>query len=489
MFHKCFALSLLATLAVQDAAHACSERIPNAPNTARLLQLAPTRWKLYVSGYRTRAASFGKNCAFGIGLKANSSITGFEYISVSADKNASTINQFLWLPNSNVANGFRSQKTTHNWTGFHGTIAFPLPGGTAHTFAIYFSAKANTSFKQLASELTGAIIATDDADRLGRPLRAKHAFFNTLTATTPDPQHRNAKLLYNAQHTTAAARPSANSSDRIFATTPTSHSAPQRAFTGWKGAVQDQDARTVELVTCQLFALTRSRLPDLSRKVSEVTYRLFGTGQGAKAFLWTLTVSNPIVVATEVTPAISLAKPRSWPSDASTVHVQDGDKSRLSASHREFWSYRQSSSSVLAWRPKGTVIRLGALSQHPTIQAVIRSRAYGVQEVLRGPEALYPDSVRGDQLGFEVSAGGYADGTVALVMLSGGYLPGPIPSPFGLFLIQPAALQLTLVVSKQRAATPHFAIPAKLKLAAQAAVLDFTKLSVELSDATRIETQ
>ena len=49
---------------------------------------------------------------------------------------------------------------------------------------------------------------------------------------------------------------------------------------------------------------------------------------------------------------------------------------------------------------------------------------------------------------------GYADGDLALVMWSGGYLPRAIPSPFGSFLIQPALLQMTLVVSKERAVTP-----------------------------------
>ena len=488
MFYKCLALSTLASLAATDVAQACSERIPNAPNSARLLQLAPTRWKLYVAGYRTRAASFGKNCAFGVGLKTGSSITNFEYITVSADNNSSTINQFVWQANTTVANGFRSQNSSRTWTGFHGTIVFPLPAGTAHTFAIYFSSKANTSFAQLAAELNGAIIATDDADRLGRPLRAKHAYFNTLKQVLKDQQHRNAKVLYNAQHTTSATRVTTNATDTVFGTQPLGHSKPQSSFSGWRAAIQDQDARTSELITCKYFSLTSSRLPDLTKRLTEVTYRLFGLGTGPRAFAWTLTIDTPLIVTGELAPALTLARPRSWPADAATIHVQDGDQTRLDSTKRDWWLHQQLNGRITRWRPKGSVVRLAALSQRPTVQAVIRSKAYGVSEVLRGPEALYPNVVRGDLVGFEVSASGYADGDLALVMWSGDYLPRAIPSPFGSFLIQPAVLQMTLVVSKERAATPFFAPPAQLRLATQAALIDVSKLGVELSDATRIET-
>lgn len=286
------------------------------------------------------------------------------------------------------------------------------------------------------------------------------------------------KVFFNDTHMNRVERDTAGV-DRIY------QMVDPRFHRGWgKGAgfsivLQDVDQSTSELVKVSYVKASASApdQPDTSKTgtLAEGTFKLFGSGTGSAAVLWTLTLGNrvdlPAVHGMSIELPSAKLNGQNQVTDGLFLHNQSPSSLQLPATATpKHWMWVLSGGKAVSWdsQPGGTW-RFGSLYEAPVAQVYIRSKAYGKGlEALRGPESLFPSFARGDLIAWDLEAkalavtGGRKPG-LAMVML-GAQALNPVPkTPWGDLFINPASvLTLSLVLDKTgKASVPGLAIPKK----------------------------
>ena len=481
------AAAALATLG--GTALACNARKSGASDVVRVLRLSATRWRVCVPEYvTTRVANGIGFCAAGISVPAAGAITGVTSLSMFATANGSTMARYRWARDAAIARSFQGVQPG-NWTGFFGRASGPIAAGTANMLCFGVSTASSATFADVERALKASTIGTDESNAT-RGLRGTVRALFTPKAVLAEDWAFNAKVLHNARHTTASARITRGTRNFVYSMQPRAFRLGQGAATGWSTVLQDQNIATSEVVEMG-FVQYAGTGPDLSANgtLTNVKFTLFGVGSGVGAFRYTLTTAQKVPVGAQSGIRIILPAPRAWPGDSVGVHIQSGSATKVAPAKRQQWTFGRSSTTPVAWLERGSTLRTGGLYDRSTTQIFVESNAYGANERLFGPEAIYPIASRGDKLGFQVRDQRFA-GDFAMIMVSPGYRATPAATPFGLALIQNlvtfGVVQLNAAGS---GATPAVPVPAGLRLAVQTAVLDFSTLAIEFGDAARVEVQ
>lgn len=302
------------------------------------------------------------------------------------------------------------------------------------------------------------------------------------------------KLLYNTAHTDATTRASA-AVDTIYFMQPELFHRGYGNVTGYRVLLQDQDYRTAESVQFGMVKYGQNGLPDVSATglVNNATGSLMfpqpATGV-ISAAIWTITLSQP--VAAPDTFGLRLVLPAA-PSatDGVSVHTQRDTTLKLTASFRKQWTYYLNGTTPVAYYGAGTTIRYGAMYTEPVTQMFVNSTLYGPAEDLFGPEAMHPDTTKGDKVAWEFTGTAFAN-QVAVLLLDGSLRATPISTNLGsLFLQAPVGIiQLPFVLDATgRARTTPLAPPAKLVLRSQAVFVNLTTGAARASDTAGIVAQ
>ncbi|MFQ5507152.1 MAG: hypothetical protein ACE5F1_20470, partial [Planctomycetota bacterium] len=300
-----------------------------------------------------------------------------------------------------------------------------------------------------------------------------------LTSLAQAQLSANEKTLYNLQHTSSASRATQAAADTLFYVQSSTFRLGHGGSTGVRVTIQDENQATAEQISYGLVSVT-SGVPDnpTTGTIIKATITLFGSGTGVGAFSFSLPFFKNVASPSPAAIMIDLPAPKSWPTDATTVHIQTGTSLKLPvAITPPVLSYKLAAGSVVKFDVSGTTINAGGLYNEPTTGVFISSKAYGVVENLFGLESLFPDSTRGDGFGFYVNGQVFAN-QFALIMLSPTKLAAPIQTQFGPILIDPQGvvfLPLLLPVDKWgHGQTGTVPVPAlKLTLWAQTGMINF----------------
>ncbi len=302
----------------------------------------------------------------------------------------------------------------------------------------------------------------------------------------------NEKIFHNAAHTSATTRVSANAVDTIYFMQPGAFHTGYGMVSGWRGIFQDQNQATSEQVSIAVVKYAANGVsPDITPAGtvtgSKTTFTLFGSGTGAAAYSWTLTMLKPVTIPAKAGIALTLAAPRGWPNDGVSIHYQAGTTLKLPAgvSPARYTFYKTTTNTLGNFATAGSTLALGFLLERPILQVFTNSSAYGTAENLYGPESLFPGQSRGDKIGFRFEGDAFPSQFVIL-MLAKNILSKGITSPFGMILIDPLSVVSVPPIAldkKGKAVTPSFAIPAQTTLAAQSIFVDVKNLKLVTSDA------
>lgn len=286
------------------------------------------------------------------------------------------------------------------------------------------------------------------------------------------------KVFFNDKHMNRVERDTAGV-DRIY------QMVDPRFHRGWgKGAgfsivLQDVDQSTSELVKVSYVKASASApdQPDTSKTgtLAEGTFKLFGSGTGSAAVLWTLTLGNRVGLPAAHGMGIELPSAKlnakNQVTDGLFLHNQSPTSLQLPATATpKHWMWVLSGGKAVSWDSKpGGTWRFGALYEAPVAQVYIRSKAYGQGlEALRGPESLFPSFARGDLIAWDLESKALAvTGSrkpgIAVVMLGAQAMNPVLKTPWGDLFVQPASvLAMILVLDKAgKASVPGLPIPKK----------------------------
>ncbi len=489
-------LGLLAvSLLLSGRAQACNARRNGAAATVRARQLSATVWNIFIPGYRTQAVGLGVHfCAAAVRVPAAGVITSVTGISLFEEANAAPLSNFSWSASSAVAASF-NRLAAGSWTGFLGQVTGPNPGGVDNMIAFQLQVKPGTTFAQLSAALQGSRIGTDGA-RTNGELLGNSRFLLTPATVQQDTSDLSSKLFYNTAHTSGATRQNASGANVLYFMQPGEFRQGQGTGTGWRGVLQDQNSATSEAVEFGFVDYASGGAkPNVTAAGSRtsVTYSLFGTTTGARAFLYTLTLAKPVAIARQTGIRITLPAPRSA-TDAAFVHTQEGTTTKIAAAKKKQWTYVLQAGAAANYRTVGTTIYMGGLYDCGTVALYSLSTAYkSPAEKLFGPESVYPDSARGDRVGFQIRSKRFA-GDFGLVFLAPGYLPQPLSTPFKDILIQNltvagSAFVLDTAGIGDTGAVP---VPAGISFAAQALMFHVQGGQIarlNFTDATLVQVQ
>jgi hypothetical protein len=305
-------------------------------------------------------------------------------------------------------------------------------------------------------------------------------------------QTLNEKIFHNPSKTTASTRDQAATTDRLYFMQPQMALRQYGKGGGFRGVLQDQNQATAEPVRLAFVAYAGDNVsPDTTAAgtLVEASYQLFGTGTGGAAYLWTMTFGPTAALPQHFGLRLTLAPANGWPADGCSVHYQNGTTTKVPAAvTRPQWTFVLAGNSALAFATPASTFHLGGLYEEPVTRHFVNSSAYGAPEDLLGPESLWPDSTRGDKLGWSLSGAAFP-GKVALPCLAAAYGP-PIPvGPPGTYLMSLPVLvigQPLVLDAAGNFKTAAIPVPPALQLATQTIFLDPTATRLRLSDAARI---
>ena len=485
-------LSLAAVTALNAPALACTVRKSGASALARIQQIGATEWRLSFPGYTTGAVAGGTIafCAGGLSVPTGGPITSVDSLSMYMDANSGSMLQFSWKNDAKIAENLNTAQPG-NWTGFFGRATGAIPAGIDHILTFDVTVAGGTTPAQMIDAVKKCVVGTDDSNAV-RSLRGTNRFFLIPTNVVLDDCVRNEKTFHNTRHSTSAARIKGTSENFVYWMQPHLFRKGQGDATGWQGAFQDEDAATAETVQMGFVRYANDDMsPDLSSggMITNVQFKIFGAGTGKSAAIWRLTTTTKMPLPHHSGIRMVLGRPAAWPTDGLTVHLQDGATTKIPEALRKPWAFGRSSSTPIAWGAPGSTIHMGALYDSPVTHGFVRSSAYGSDEDLFGPEALHPDSTRGDRIGFRVVATSYAN-QFALLMSSGNYRAAPLDSPLGFVLIENFLMAgLMPLDGKGIGTSPVVPVPGGLHFATQSALFDMKTLNIEFSDATKFISQ
>jgi len=254
-----------------------------------------------------------------------------------------------------------------------------------------------------------------------------------------------------------------------------------RFHRGWgKGAgfsiiLQDVDQSTSELVKVG-YVRADAKAPDQpdvtsAGNLGEGTFKVFGTGTGSGAFIWTLTLGNR--VALPPVHGISVELPsaklnaQNQVTDGVFLHNQSPGSLQLpSTAVPKHWMYVLVGGKAVSWDSKpGGTWRMGALYEAPVAQVYVVSKAYGkTTEALRGPESLFPSFSRGDRIGWalesrELAVTGSRQPGFALVMVGAQALNPAVKTIWGDLFLSPAPVLTMLITLDKTGRANSSALP------------------------------
>ena len=488
--------SLVATgaLLLVSPAFACNKRKAAAPDTVTLRQLSDTAWQVLVPGYETTAVPLGVSyCAIGVQLPAASPISAVSSVSLFETGSSASMPRYGYAASSGVATAFNAV-SAGSWTGFLSQVTGPDAGGQDHFLSVILTVGSGTTQAQMETALKASVIAIDQATVSGSLLNKDRNLMTPTTVAAAPTLWLNEKIFHNAAHTNLSTRGSNVAADVLYHMPPKEFRFGQGAGNGWRGVLQDSERSTAEVVDVGYIAADATGKPDLTAgPTTNVRYTLFGTGTGGAALLYTLTVADAAPLPRVAGVRLVLPTPRNWPSDACTVHTQDGTTSKVQAALQQQWTYTDSGATVAAYRSIGSTLRFGALHDCGVVRSYTKSTAYQTTaEALEGPESLFPTVSRGDEIGFIASSQQFA-GAFGIIFLAPDYLPNALPTPFKDVLVQTLTLSGTpfVVPANGTFDTGSVPLPANISFAFQAIFFQFSGPNVDaaFSDAMLIKGQ
>jgi hypothetical protein len=309
----------------------------------------------------------------------------------------------------------------------------------------------------------------------------------------------NEKIFYNTNHTSATVRDGGSTVDTLYFMQPAEAHTGYGKVSGFRLVLQDQDQSTAETINLALvqFAGTTGK-PDTSAggvvSGSSMNFKLFGSGTGSAAYSYTLTLTTPVTAPKNFGIRLTLPIPKgTWPNDGVSIHYQAGTNLKLgNATTKPQWTFKKASNgSAQAFGPVGSTFRMGVLLDKPVLQFFNETSAYGVNEKLLGPEALFPLISRSDKTGFRLAGDRFPKG-FGIILISGTIAGTPLNTPFGtVFPNLTGSLYLPAfpLDAKGQATTPSLTLPAKTTLWAQAAFLSVKPFTLAFSDAAKVKAQ
>lgn len=319
-----------------------------------------------------------------------------------------------------------------------------------------------------------------------------------------------AKYLHNDQKTVTSFRATSTQQDTLYYMPPPGFHRGYGEAQGWVVGLHDADASTSESVKLGFQSFDAQMTgPDPSKNLGvEITYSLFGTSTGAQTRIWLLTVGNssPVQPPIKLPPyyglRVSLPAPvpgigQTWQQVAVSLLQQQGSKIQYPSgvAKRQMTFVKTGATTAQPIGEKGSTFFFGALLSEPTLQIYLHSTAYGITvEDLFGPESLYPDSARGDQIGWFMSYRkyGFRPGSQLVVpLVAPNTLRANVSTAFGdlilgLNFLALAPMPLDATGSADSGPVP---IPKGISLWTQALFIDANKGEMRLSCAQQVRSQ
>ncbi|MEZ5990034.1 MAG: hypothetical protein R3F30_13075 [Planctomycetota bacterium] len=275
---------------------------------------------------------------------------------------------------------------------------------------------------------------------------------------------------------------------------------------GWEVALSDIDYQTSEPITFGARRYqTNTLLPDMSNTgliaaaSGTLTFPAPTTGTQSNQ-IWTVWVNTPYTnVPEELGFYVSVGAAKAsgtTVTDGLFIYTQQGNTSKLATGLQQDWAYYITSTvtTPTAYFQKATTMWIGGLWTDPANRALISSTAYSASPMdLTGLEAIWPDSARKDQIGWNLVGDAYPNG-VGVIFIGAALLQNPVDTTVGrLWMLPPlGVIQLPVVLDQNGEFISTSYVPAisNVSFYSQSAFVDPTmKAPIRVSDIYEVNMQ
>lgn len=313
----------------------------------------------------------------------------------------------------------------------------------------------------------------------------------------------NVKIIHNRQKTDISTRNGTNPQRILYTQAIEAHRGYGNLL-GWVAALTDMDSGTSENVDFGVYSvIPASSKPDRFQSAVYPTLSFKDPKNPTvkvQNVIWTITLKTPTTAPEHLALYLGLGPAKmsgTAVTDGVLVHTQTGGTSRLPAALRKDWCWYLDTISPLI-RPHlsgpGTTLDFGAIYEKPVLRQFIHSTRYSATaEDLYGLEACFPDTAKGDLIGWEIESDQFKNG-LAITMLGGGLMAAPASTPFGMLWMNPPAglvhVPAVFLGTQGMHKTPN-PIPGLkgIKLYSQSACIDPKTLKIQTSDLTELDIQ